>query len=65
MYGRPQPVDGGFLSLLRTLLGVGAGVHVGEVEQGGRAGPVQRLEGELGGEQVADGSQRRAGVGGQ
>lgn len=31
--------------------------------QGGRAWPVQGLESELGGQHVADGPQRRAGVG--
>lgn len=58
-------VEGGLLSLLGSLLGVGEGVGIAGVEQRRCARPVQRLEGELGGQQLADGSQGRAGVGRQ
>lgn len=54
------------LSLLYCLLGVGAGVTVAEGQQGAEARPVvQRLEGELGAEEVAYRPQGAARVGGE
>lgn len=50
-------MDGRPLSLLRSVLRVGEGVGIAGVKQGGGAWPVQRLEGELGGQQVADSPQ--------
>lgn len=47
--------DGQLLALLPALLGVGAGVRVAEGHQWAEARPVERLEGELRAEQVADG----------
>lgn len=59
----PYLRDGQPLSFLRHLLRVGAGVFFAEGQQGAQAWPVvQRLEGELGAEQVADGPQGAAGV---
>lgn len=58
-------VKRGLLPLLGSLLGVGEGVGIAGVEQRRCAGPVQRLEGELGGQQLADGPQGGAGVGRQ
>lgn len=60
----PYLGDGQPLSFLRHILRVGAGVSVAEGQQGAHARPVvQRLDGELGAEQVADGPQGAAGVG--
>ncbi len=59
----PYLRDGQPLSFLRHLLRVRAGVSFAEGQQGAQARPVvQRLEGELGAEQVADGTQGAAGV---
>lgn len=48
------------LRSFRSLLGVGAGVRVG-----GETGPVQRLQADLGAQQVSDSLQGAAGIWGQ